>query len=235
MSTTKLMRRDSRARGGGGGGQPEPRLASSHEVDLLMLIREEEVYASRIKAALVFTESKIERLPAPLTQTAQAARDSRRALYARPTSAAEREDEEELELPPLPQRRIPCGGTRTPQVELVSSPLQPFINPDISLRKTVDDNDTLFSAESEKQHRIEFTYADLVAAQEGRKQINARALRRLANLWDKNPKLNKEAMLMQLIGEYARRYPQEVLANEARRSTTRGRSGARPRRRARRR
>lgn len=197
-----------------------PQLSSRQDVDLLLLIREEEVYAVRIKNALVFSESKISRAPAPLAKFEQSRRDKRRALYTRPTSIAERLDAEEAILEPVRAKQraaSPCSGdhlTEDGRSSVTSS--LPFINPDIDRRRTVDDNDAIFSQASAGQVKIEFTYADLVAAQQGQKQINARALRRLANLWDENPKLNKEEMLSRLIGEYARRYPEEVHAHEKR-------------------
>lgn len=200
-------------------------LGSPRDVDLLVLIREEEVYAERIRDALVFNESKLDRPPALLAERSQQVREVRRNLYTRPTSIAERTDDQENELyssgseesdsSSQPCRKTPTGSP------LVLKGSAPYVNPPIDRRRTVDDNDALFSAASISQGRIEFSYEDLVATRENRKMTTVRALRRLANLWNINPKLNKEEMLSQLITEYVRRYPDEVASYEARRSTTR--------------
>lgn len=227
---------------------PGVRKSGGGDVNLLMLIREEELYAERIRDALVFSERKITRNPARLAAADEAERDKRRSLYVRPTSLAEREDEEEELIPSravaaASRKKGACAAPLQHQSDDDSSSsfessvdTEAFINPPVDTRRTVDDNDTLYSAASANAARIEFTYEDLVAAQEGRKQIKARALRRLANLWDENPKLNKEEMLTRLISEYARRYPDEVIAHERRKATsTSATRGVRIRRRGRRR
>ena len=222
-----------------------------HDIDLLLLIREEEVYAVRIRDALVFNESKIERNPVPLAIVNQATREARRALYVRPTSVAERRDEIDSEVDAMnsvegSQRSSRCGRSRTRQSRreyqdekdlqstdddeepiansqkpLVLANTTPYINPPVDRRRTVEDSDTLYNEEaaSARTSRAIFSYEDLVAAQAGEKAIVARALRPLANLWGIDTKLNKAAMLEKLISAYARRYPDEVLAHEARRST----------------
>jgi hypothetical protein len=206
----------------------------SRDVDLLMLIREEEAYALRIRDALVFSESKLERPPAPLAERSQEISEARRELYARPASMAELADETYLEPEDVEQCRSKNRSARRKlsDEDLVLPAAEAYINPPINRRKTVDDNDALYSAESVRSGRVEFSYADLIATREGRKITTVRSLRRLANLWDINPKLNKDEMLSNLIIEYARRYEDEVAAYEARRTGTRS---GKIRRRARRR
>lgn len=192
---------------------------SAKDVDLLLLIREEEVYAGRIRDALIFTETKLQRIPAPVVEIDQAKREARRVQYIRPLSPAEKEEimSSEDELPMVQKRKC----KKEPKIIGlgIDSPV-PYVNPN-DLRRTVDDEDALFSKSSVAKGRVEFTYDDLVATKEGRKVTTVKALKRLANLWDKNAKLNKEQMLTELISEYARRYPDEVEAYEQRKSSRR--------------
>ncbi len=180
-----------------------------------MLIREEEVYADRIRGALVFTEAKLERAPGPLLELDQSIRDARRQLYKRPESLAEME----VELPTMRRSRL----RSVKKIELPIPGPTAYSNPPVDTRRTVDDNDALFSQQSLTDNRVMFTYEDLMATKEGRKMTTVRSLRRLANLWLINPKLNKAEMLSQLITQYARRYPEEVKAYESRRSVSRKR------------
>lgn len=217
--------------------QRGPQVISPRDVDLLLLIREEEVYAGRIKDALVFSESKIQRLVVPLMSREQMIRDLRREQYVRPTTVAEKIEEVEAPLQAVPRK--PCRSKSKVVPRDVSTPLddgstkssEPYVNPDIDTRRTVDDEDALFSESTTARGRVEFTYADLVDTLEGRKVTTVRSLRRLANLWRINPKLNKDEMLAQLIIQYARRYPDEVIAYDARRSSSRSRGRRRMRRR----
>lgn len=196
---------------------------SGKDVDLLLLIREEEVYAGRIREALIFSEVKLTRIPAPLIEIDQARRESRRSQYIRPLSPAEKEEEvlsSDDEQPQVQKRKC----KKETQRELATSGLSidktiPYINP--NLRRTVDDEDALFSKSSVSKGRVEFTYDDLVATKEGRKITTVKALKRLANLWDISAKLNKEQMLTELIAEYARRFEDEVQAYEKRKSSKR--------------
>lgn len=209
----------------------------SRDVDLLMLIREEEAYALRIRDSLVFSESKLERPPAPLAARSQEISEARRQLYTRPASMAElaeEEDENYLKPEDVEQCRSKNRSARRKLADedIILPGAEAYVNPPINRRKTVDDDDALYSAESVRTGRVEFSYADLIATREGRKITTVRALRRLANLWDINPKLNKDEMLSTLIIEYARRYEDEVAAYEARRTGTRN---GKIRRRARRR
>jgi hypothetical protein len=194
--------------------------ASAQDVDLLMLIREESVYAGRIREALVFSESKIQRLESPLVERDQAYRELQAQRYVRPESAAEKIEEEDAVVPRIARKPCKTKVKIAIRDEDVKGSL-PYTNPAIDRRRTVEDNDAVFSESGTGQARVEFTYDDLVATREGRKITTVRALRRLANLWGINPKLNKEEMLTQLIIEYARRYRDEVLAYEERRTTTR--------------
>lgn len=216
--------------------QRGPPAITSRDVDLLLLIREEAVYAERIKDALVFSEKKIQRLVVPLMSHEQVAREMERQQYTRPTSEAERLEEVEV---PLEETRVRTCRSKSKIVPRdMSTPLSdgstkssmPYTNPSIDTRRTVDDNDALYSEASSKG-RVEFTYADLVDTLEGRKVTTVRSLRRLANLWRINPKLNKDEMLAQLIIQYARRYPDEVVAYDTRRTSSRSRRRRRMRRR----
>lgn len=195
---------------------------SGQDVDLLLLIREEAIYALRIRNALVFTETKIQRPLAPTVEVNQAELERRREMYIRPASVSERNESGDEILARSRTRshqRFSCLTPRSLDVESESSP---FMNPSINKRMTVEDSDALFSTTSGSgDSRIGFTYADLVATREKKKITPVRALRRLANLWRINPKLNKDEMLAQLISHYSRRFPEEVLEYEARRSTTR--------------
>lgn len=199
-------------------GQSTTLLAPGTNVDLIRLIREEELYSTRIRDALVSNESKIVREPVMLASVVQQERDRRRVLYTKPTSIAEREEQQQVldqEVSSSACRRRGRADTAivTKEAYYSTDDSSEFINPSIDKRRTVADNDALYSSQS--QSRIDFTYADLVAAQEGRKQIRSRALRPLANLWDINTKLVKEEMLAELISEYARRFEDEVAAYEA--------------------
>lgn len=216
------------------------------DVDLLMLIREEEVYASRIREALVFTEKRIERPQAVLLERDLELVRERRALYTRPMSIAQQmEDEAEiLDQGQTPKRcrsigrpkRAPLIGGEAELADAIT--VSTFINPPVMPRRTVQDNDALYSeATPEQRALVKFTYADLIAARENRSNATVRTLRKLANLWRRNPKLNREGMLTELIAEYARRYPEEVKAYEEKRSATggsRSAHGRRPRRQGRR-
>lgn len=206
-------------------------VTSAEDVDLLMLIREEEVYCGRIREALVFSENKIQRTALPLMELDQTEREARRSLYTRPTSIAERLEDEQETLDEVKAPRRSCDRER--EFSLPKAAAAPFTNPDVDRRRTVDDNDALYSAESQIQNPAEFSYADLVAVHQGRKKISARALRRLANLWGINPKLRKEEMLNKLLAQCARRNPDEVEAVEKKRETsvTRRPARQRPRRR----
>lgn len=203
------------------------------DVDLLLLIREEETYAQRIRDALVFSEKDMKRNPALLAERNQEEIDAKKALYIRPKSAAERADIEEEEIieQQTASRRSSQRRCEQSDEELGSSLASsiPYKNPPVDQRRTVVDADALYSTGRGMQS-LPFTYADLVASLEGRKQIKARALRVLANLWDKNPKLRKEDMLAVLIGEYARRYPDEVEAYEQQQARQTRSKKARPRR-----
>lgn len=211
------------------------RLPADKDVDMLLLIREEESFAGRIREALVFAEAKIERPPAPLTTVVTTMESS---YYERPSSPTEGE---EISSPAESRRRSSysrgCKKKRADSdLTVPGSPA--YINPPIDKRRMVDDVDSMFSESSfasGQRVKIMFTYADLIAAREGRKTITVRALRPLANLWEKNPKLNKDVMLSEIISEYARRFPDEVREyNQQRKmsSTSRARN-KRPKRRGR--
>lgn len=211
-------------------------LSSPRDVDLLFLIREEAIYAERIKDALVFTESRMQRLVVPLVAREQMMRELKREQFVRPVSLADKEEEIDDMIQEKPRKPCKSKSRIVPRDVSVSSDGSfkssiPYVNPAIDTRRTVDDNDAIFSEAASKE-RVEFTYADLADTREGRKITTVRALRRLANLWGINPKLNKPEMLEQLLAQYARRYPDEVEAYEKRRTTTRT---GRIRRRARRR
>jgi hypothetical protein len=189
---------------------------TTEDRDLLILIREEAIYADRIRGSLVFRETQIVRIPCPLEDT------TKRQVYVRPQSPVEIQ-EQETEVISSASRTKTCARRTSPvgSVEVASSEgedTSPYHNPDIDKRRTVDDNDVLYGSTSSK---ISLTYADLVNILAGRKKMNARALRPLANLWGINSKFRKEVMLKEIISEYARRYPKEVAEYEKRKQRTR--------------
>ncbi len=195
-----------------------PSLSSPRDVDLLLLIREEEVYADRIRNSLVLTESRMHREPALLVIYDQEIREANRLRYERPVSEIEEEHRMPSSLQPPPTCRRKPKKDRNSDVSVYNT--VPYMNPPLDRRLTVEDEDALYSQASVAKGRVMFTYEDLIATREKRKIITVRALRRLANLWLIDPKLNKEQMLNKLIEEYSRRYRDEVEAYNHRSTTT---------------
>lgn len=202
--------------------------------DLVRLIREEEVYAKRIRDALVFNESSFTRPPVKTVAEDDADMASREALYSMPPSAESVGGVSEVRI-------VSRGGREKKKKTAVavckSAALKPdhdgsdddYTNPPIDTRRVVDESDSLYSSSGEdhKDERLKlpFTYAELVALQEGggggggikrkggkKKRIDARTLRRVANLWGLDSKLRKSEMIAAIMFEYARKFPQEVKA-----------------------
>lgn len=181
-------------------------------VDMLMLIKEEEISANRICEQLLYSEQELMRPPMLLSQYDRERTEKHKADYERISP----QESNRRTSPDLVSRR----RSSSPKIILesineetsadYSDSSTTFVNSPINMRRTVSSEDVVYT----EDRKPNITYLELLLASVGKKQILTRTLRTISNWWGKPVNLRKNEALKVITIEYARRYPQEAHDDE---------------------